>query len=141
MPRLFALFVLAAALVACRTQPLDFDGGVPGASGDMAGVVTSGRDLAVHVGPDLHAAPTSCCGAPGNPGNELGVGQFCQVSSDCTGKANICAAMFQADLTFCTEPCLMGGSPTQCGSGAQCQCGNGQCACIPGECVMPPPGC
>ncbi len=142
MPRLAALIVLALAVVACRTPPLDYDGGLPGGGGgggaDLAGPVGS-HDLAVPR--DLHAAPTSCCGAPGNPGNELGVGQFCQTSSDCTGKANLCAAMFSATFTFCTMQCTMGGGNAQCGSGAQCQCNGGQCGCVPGECLMPPPGC
>jgi hypothetical protein len=145
MPRLFALLLLVSALAACRTPPLDFDGGVPGTA-DLAGGGGGGgggggsRDLA--VAPDLHSTPTSCCGVPGNPGNELGVGKFCQNSTDCAGeKANICAATFASGLNFCTQVCTMGGGNGQCGSGAQCQCGMGQCACIPGECVMPPPGC
>jgi len=142
MPRLFALLLLVSALAACRTPPLDFDGGVPGTA-DLAGGGGGGggsRDLA--VAPDLHSTPTSCCGVPGNPGNELGVGKFCQSSFDCTSqKANICASTFAPNLTFCTTGCMMGGDPAQCGSGAVCQCANMQCACVPGECLMPPPGC
>src|SRR4051794_1945100 len=139
MPRLFALLLLL--LAACRTPPLDFDGGVPGSVVDMA-VDGHGRDLAMPVRRDLAGIPTSCCGKPGNPGNELGVGKFCQDSLDCTSiKATICAATFSPNLTFCTFSCSMTGPANQCGSGAQCQCANGQCACIPGECAMPPPGC
>ena len=137
MPRLFALLLLLCTAVGCRTPPLDFDGGLP--PGDLAG--GGGRDLA--VGPDLHAAPTSCCGAPGNPGNELGVGKFCQTTIDCASQqANLCAATFAPGLTFCTQSCTMGGGNAQCGSGGICQCaGQGQCACVPAECVTPPPGC
>jgi len=137
MRSLFALLLLLS-LAACRTPPLDFgDGGDE--TGDLAGTPRS-RDMAGL--PDLKATPTSCCGVPGNPGNELGVGKFCQSSFDCTSqKANICASTFAPNLTFCTTGCMMGGDPAQCGSGAVCQCANMQCACVPGECLMPPPGC
>jgi hypothetical protein len=139
MPRLVALLLLVSVAGACRTQPLDFDGGVPG--GDLAGNPT-GRDLAVRGPRDMRATPISCCGVAGNPGNELGVGKFCQDTLDCSSQtANICASTFAPNLTFCTKPCMMGGGDAQCGSGAQCQCANNQCACIPGECIMPPPGC
>ena len=138
MPRLAALLLLLSA-VACRTPPIDFDGGLPPGAADMAG----GRgDLPPRQPPDLRATPTSCCGVPGNPGNELGVGKFCQTSTDCANTlAPLCASTLAPNLTFCTKSCVMGGGAGQCGSGAQCQCAQGQCACIPGECVMPPPGC
>jgi hypothetical protein len=139
MPRLFALLLLLCA--ACRTPPLDYDGGVPGGGADLA-VNGMGRDLATHGSRDLSGTPTSCCGKVGNPGNEFGVGKFCQDSLDCTSiQATICATTFAPNLTFCTMSCTMNGSNSQCGSGAQCQCAMGQCACIPGECTMPPPGC
>src|SRR5690348_1172637 len=139
-----SLFAMLLLLAACRTAPLDFDGGAPD-SDLAAGAVDGGRhDLATTGNRDLAGIPTSCCGKQGNPGNELGVGRFCQDSLDCqtAPQAHICAATFQATLTFCTMACSMSGPPNQCGSGAMCQCGgNGQCACIPGECTMPPPGC
>ncbi|HEX6837724.1 MAG TPA: hypothetical protein VF334_14180 [Polyangia bacterium] len=138
MRRLFALLLLLAA---CRTPPLEFGdgGGEPGAA-DLAGPSVR-RDMAAPR--DLHSTPTSCCGVAGNPGNELGVGKFCQTAMECAGqKANICASSFAPNLTFCTLPCTMGGGNAQCGSGATCQCGGAnQCACVPGECLMPPPGC
>ena len=138
MPRVAALIVLLLTVAACRTPPLDFDGGVPGA--DLAG--QAGHDLALTQPPDLHFTPTSCCGVPGNPGNELGVGKFCMQSLDCTSQqANICAATFAPNLTFCTKGCTMGGGNAQCGSGGVCQCANMQCACVPAECITPPPGC
>ncbi|MCU1278534.1 MAG: hypothetical protein JWM53_2080 [bacterium] len=138
MPRLFALLLLLSA--ACRTPPLDYDGGVPGGNVDMTD--GHGRDLAAPRTRDLAGIPTSCCGKAGNPGNEFGVGKFCQDSLDCVSiKATICASTFAPNLTFCTMSCTMNGGNAQCGSGAQCQCANGQCACVPGECTMPPPGC
>jgi hypothetical protein len=140
MPRLAALLVLVSVAVGCRTPPIDFDGGLPPGASDLA--VGVSRDLAASRPRDLHATPTSCCGAPGNPGNELGVGLFCQTSTDCASvQASTCASTFAPNLNFCTKSCVMGGGTAQCGSGAQCQCAQGQCACIPGECVMPPPGC
>jgi hypothetical protein len=140
MPRLFALLLLVS-VVGCRTPPIDTDGGLPGSAVDMA-VNGHGRDLATQPVHDLSGIPTSCCGKPGNPGNELGVGKFCQDSLDCTSiKANICASTFAPNLNFCTLACSMNGGNAQCGSGAQCQCAMGQCACVPGECTMPPPGC
>ncbi|HEY1585558.1 MAG TPA: hypothetical protein VGH63_07705 [Polyangia bacterium] len=138
MPRLFALLVVLSAL-GCRTPPLDYDGGVPGGSSDFA-VVGSVHDM--HSTRDLSGPPTSCCGVAGNPGNEDGVGKFCQDSTDCASQqANICATTFAPNLTFCTMACMTNGSNSECGSGAQCQCAQNQCACVPGECVTPPPGC
>jgi hypothetical protein len=143
MRRLFAVLLLLAA---CRTQPLDFDGGFPGAdlAGGASDLSVGGRDLAVGgrdfaVGRDLHGTPTSCCGVVGNPGNELGVGKFCLDALDCqsTPAAKVCVSQ----LHFCTKTCTPNGPPSQCGSGAMCQCAGAQCACIPGECTMPPPGC
>jgi hypothetical protein len=133
-------FGLLLLLCACRTPPLLFgDGGTFGVDDlAVAGNVDMRRPR------DLHSTPTSCCGMPGNPGNEQGVGKFCMSSGDCTGQqANICATAVDPTFTFCIKLCSPNGGNAQCGSGAQCQCGMGgmQCACVPGECTMPPPGC
>lgn len=138
-----SLFGLLLLLCACRTPPLDFgDGGGARPGSDLA-VAGGSHDLARPR--DLHVTPTSCCGVPGNPGNEQGVGKFCKTSADCMGQpANLCATVADPSFTFCIKLCTPGGGNAQCGSGAQCQCGMGgamQCACIPGECQMPPPGC
>ncbi|HXU68485.1 MAG TPA: hypothetical protein VN947_04110 [Polyangia bacterium] len=139
MPRLLALLLLVS-VAACRTPPLDYDGGVPGST-DLA-VTNRSHDMRGPTTRDLSGTPISCCGVAGNPGNEDGVGKFCQATMDCLGqKANICATTFAPTLTFCTMACTTNGSNTECGSGAQCQCAQSQCACVPGECVMPPPGC
>jgi hypothetical protein len=134
-----SVFALLLLLAACRTRPLDFDGGVPGGI-DLAAPLGS-HDLAAPGMRDLAGTPTSCCSTPGNPGNELGVGKYCQDSLDCTGGVNLCASTIAPNLLFCTKACTMNGGNAQCGSGAQCQCAGTQCACVPGECLMPPPGC
>src|ERR1700744_1215250 len=126
MPRLFALLLLVSAL-GCRTPPFDTDGGLV-TTEDMA-ISSGSRDM--RAPRDLRATPTSCCGVEGNPGNELGVGKFCQGSTDCAGaQANICGTTFAPNLTFCTMACMTDGSTTECGSGAQCQCAQNQCACV-----------
>jgi hypothetical protein len=133
----FAVLLLAA----CRTPPLDFDGGAPPPPVGAIDMAHAPRDLAVAVPPDLAMpSPTSCCSTPGNPGNELGVGKYCDQLSDCAGQpANLCATLGDPSAHFCTRACTPGQS--DCGSGATCQCAGQQCACIPGECLMPPPGC
>lgn len=131
----FAVLLLAA----CRTPPLDFDGGTapPPPVVDLA---HGPRDLSSSKPHDLAAPPTSCCGVPGNPGNELGVGKYCDTLADCAGlKANLCATVGNPNAHFCTRACTPG--QPDCGSGATCQCVGMQCGCIPGECLMPPPGC
>src|SRR4051812_2031467 len=140
MRSLFGLLLLVAA---CRTPPLDYDGGVPGTDLATGTSADGGGRHDMSAARDLAGPPTSCCGAPGNPGNELGVGRFCMDSVDCQSvNANICASTFAPTLTFCTMACSMNGPAKQCGSGATCQCGaQGQCACIPGECTTAPPGC
>src|SRR3954469_277454 len=131
--------LLVLALSACRTPPLDFDGG-PQAGSDLAGT-DFGRVVDLAAPGDMHNTPTSCCGAPGNPGNEKGVGKFCNTSLDCTGRpANVCSSTFSPIFHFCTKAC-MPTVPGDCGSGASCQCVNMNCICAPGECVTPPPGC
>lgn len=137
-----SVFALLLLLCACRTPPLDFDGGVPGSDLAVGGDAGAGRDLAGPRTQDLSGSPTSCCGKAGNPGNELGVGKFCQSSTDCLSKpARTCATTFAPTLTFCTMACSMNGPTNQCGSGAICQCAQSQCACVPSECITPPPGC
>src|SRR6476469_5447928 len=134
MRSLFALLLLVAA---CRTQPLDFDGGVPGSDLATGTTVDGGGRRDMSTPRDLSGPPTSCCSTPGNPGNVFGVGRFCMDSVDCQSvNAKICASTFAPTLNFCTMACSMNGPPSQCGSGAMCQCGaQGQCACIPGECT------
>lgn len=130
----FAVLLLAA----CRTPPLDFDGGTTAPPPGSVDLAHGARDLAVAPRSDMWIPPpTSCCGQPGNPGNELGVGKYCQQHSDCAGQGDYCT--FGAMAQFCSRAC----KPDQndCGSGATCLCSFEGCGCIPDECIKPPPGC
>ncbi|MDW8283099.1 MAG: hypothetical protein RMK29_15385 [Myxococcales bacterium] len=114
----------------------------------MAGCPTApgGEDLRMPVDMALN----SCCGMPGDKGNELGVGLFCRASPDCKGtgmfKAFLCSSAGntpQRSTYFCTFLCeQQDGGSNQCGTGASCQCDGRGCACVPDICVTNPiPGC
>jgi hypothetical protein len=78
------------------------------------------------------------CGAPGDQGNELGIGKYCGSISDCNGTmAPLCSSLGDKDTHFCTKTCPMG-STTACGTGAECVCNAGnQCGCTPSACLGP----
>jgi hypothetical protein len=80
------------------------------------------------------------CGSPGDSGNALGVGKYCTMIADCfsNSQAKICAVIGDPTAHFCTMQCTSGGSPTQCGDNATCQCGAGGCGCTPNICVGMP---
>ncbi len=100
---------------------------------------------------DMSKAPdmafASSCGFPGDKAvNSLGVGQFCQMLSDCEApagsmgwKAALCSTIGDATSHFCTFVCdaTMAG---QCGSGASCVCNGIGCGCTPAACVPPDGG-
>jgi hypothetical protein len=92
----------------------------------------------------------SACGQPCDPGNSLGVGQFCNHIPDCTNtpQAHLCSSFGSASTHFCTFRCSLpdaatddGGDgglpfPTDCGEGAICTCDNsGNCGCTPATCL------
>ena len=64
---------------------------------------------------------SSSCGHPGDQGNELGVGKFCQMISDCntTPNASICSNLGDVTTFFCTRTCQGDAGNDQCGTGAQ----------------------
>lgn len=78
----------------------------------------------------------SICGEPGDVGNEVGVGKFCETLNDCsdTVDARLCANLGDEDAHFCTRTCTEGDSSV-CGTGATCTCGNGGCGCTPDACL------
>jgi hypothetical protein len=90
--------------------------------------VTTGLDSSVARDPNAN------CVKPGAPGNENGVGQYCEKAADCT-KDTFCTATFGSltppDHWFCTTLCVKG---TECGSSAYCDQSTGTSACVPTAC-------
>ena len=78
----------------------------------------------------------SFCGHPGDTGNDIGVGKYCNTLSDCNGNkmATLCATLGNAQAHFCTKTCPMG-STDQCGMNATCVCQGGSCGCTPNSCL------
>ena len=114
--------------------------GVSDLSGTTSDLLQSSSDLAATGGGNDGGTSGLCCGQPGDPGNELGVGKYCTGFTECMGsKAAFCANLGgDQKLHFCTMTCTMGGS---CGSGATCQCQGGQCGCVPDSCLNMPSTC
>jgi hypothetical protein len=83
----------------------------------------------------------SSCGRPGDPGNELGVGKFCQKNSECqaNSKATLCTNPVNPENYFCTFACTKNGPPDQCGTKARCACQGNLCGCFPTACDGPLP--
>jgi hypothetical protein len=128
--RLGALVVAlaAAGVVGAATFACSSDSSSPSSSAD------AGADAALGGGgPD---AAASICGHPGDEGNSLGVGKFCQYSSDCEGnsRAKLCAIIGDDTAFFCTFLCDADGGPDQCGENARCACNGGPCGCFPLAC-------
>jgi hypothetical protein len=74
------------------------------------------------------------CGKAGDPGNSLGVGQYCQADSDCSKNsfAKFCTAAHQAGAPpFCTSICQ---TDADCGTGASCTSSMGLKGCVPNAC-------
>lgn len=81
----------------------------------------------------------STCGHPGDTGNDMGVGKFCQTQADCsqTAAAGLCSIIGDSTTHFCTHTCTSTGSADQCGSDATCECNSSnQCGCTPNACLM-----
>jgi hypothetical protein len=96
----------------------------------LIGAACGGGDAAP---PD---ALQSICGQPGDEGNEVGVGKFCETLTDCsdTDDAPLCANLGDPQAYFCTRTCTEGDSSV-CGTDAECTCGNGGCGCTPTACL------
>lgn len=100
-------------------------------------------DAGSDAAPD--ASFKSDCGKPGDPGNSLGVGKFCeQTIADCGGnsKARLCTTLDPQGSAnfFCTFRCDPTKDPTDvCGAEARCACnGDGSsCGCFPTRCDGP----
>jgi len=79
----------------------------------------------------------SDCGHPGDMGNALGVGMFCQSVADCVNntQATLCTTLGSATNFFCTFACKAAGPANQCGENATCECSTGGCGCFPNSCL------
>jgi hypothetical protein len=81
---------------------------------------------------------SSTCGQPGDMGNELGIGKFCNNLQDCQGtpSAQLCSIVGESTTHFCTKTCTSTGSAGQCGTNAMCECNSSnQCGCTPTACL------
>jgi len=64
----------------------------------------------------------SNCGHPGDVGNSLGIGKFCEHQSDCPSKT-LCSQLGDPDNFFCTKLCAGGDAGAdECGENAVCAC-------------------
>jgi hypothetical protein len=78
----------------------------------------------------------STCGHPGDMGNEVSIGKFCEDGTMCVSTAPLCSNIGDASTHFCTRTCPMGDNSV-CGTGAQCTCNSSnQCGCTPTVCLM-----
>lgn len=94
---------------------------------------------------DQEAELHSCCGQPGDVGNELGVGKFCFTDKGCKKNkdAIYCSSAENEEgdhkSYFCTMPCDPANPVNTCGGGAACTCEeNGACGCAPVLCIENP---
>jgi hypothetical protein len=85
----------------------------------------------------------STCGHPGDVGNELGIGKFCNDLADCQNNmsAALCSILGDSTTHFCTKTCSGSGSAGQCGTATTCACQgsgtSGPCGCTPTVCLGP----
>jgi hypothetical protein len=103
----------------------------------IAGACSSNKakpDAAIDASVD---AFMSTCGEPGDVGNDVGVGKFCNSLSDCSGtSAPLCSSFGDPTTHFCTKTCSATGSADQCGTNATCECNSGnECGCTPNSCL------
>jgi hypothetical protein len=103
--------------------------------------VTTVPDSSVDAAPAEAAPgrdPNANCVKPGAPGNENGVGQYCEKAAECSNNT-FCTATFGSltppDHWFCTKLCPVG---TECGSSAYCDKSTGTSACVPAACGPQP---
>lgn len=78
----------------------------------------------------------SDCGFPGDLGNELHIGLFCDDLADCADVGlPFCSSLGDPNTHFCTKTCTMG-STDECGTATSCTCNaNNQCGCTPNVCL------
>ena len=117
----FVVPLILSLCVACG------GGTTSGSDARVSGDMTKVRDMTF----------VSACGHPGDKGNSLGVGRFCQALSDCEGTPHptLCTILGSSDNFFCTFMCKPGDAGlTECGENARCACEGNQCGCFPTAC-------
>jgi hypothetical protein len=99
---------------------------------------SGGSDGGTDAGHKDSGMAPSICGNPGDPGNAIGVGKYCQTIDDCSAnsKATICSTIGNPGAYFCTAQCDPCTSPADfCGVGAACSCETLGCGCTPIACI------
>jgi hypothetical protein len=111
----------------------------PGCGGDDDGGSADAPPASIDAPPGGADAPASICGEPGDPGNSIGVGKYCDDLADCSGntEATICATLGNPQAHFCTKICSADAGPTDCGEMATCVCQSAGCGCTPDACLGP----
>lgn len=131
-----AVFAVASGviftLIACGG-----DDGRSSESGNTAGTAAPKQTASAGTEPTPGG---SKCGNPGDTGNALGVGRYCNGVLDCKGTKNapLCSIAGDKDTHFCTKMCDPKKSAAdECGSADMgCACDDsGQCGCTPSSCL------
>ena len=127
MRTFFSLLLLSLA-VAC------------GESGDDGGNRIDAAPERDDGGNAIDAAPgadafQTICGSPGDEGNSLGIGRFCDSLGDCLGTpdAPLCAILGDPLAHFCTKRCDP--EDDECGEDTACECDGDNCGCTPNACL------
>ena len=101
---------------------------------------TSPGPVKKDAGVDAHSSKTpgpssdaTECVLPGAKGNALGVGAYCQASSECQQGTFCTAGQAPKGAEFCTAFCA---DDTDCGEGASCYAGDPRGkGCVPAACL------
>lgn len=105
----------------------------------LGGLIScGGGDSPSPDGPAPDTEPfESDCGFPGDVGNELGIGAFCDSIQDCADIGlPFCSSLGDPNTHFCTKTCDDENDDAVCGSATECTCnGNNQCGCTPTVCL------
>jgi hypothetical protein len=128
------VFGVWAGVLGCSS---DDPGGGNSADGGNNADAAPAIDAPPPDGPPADAFDT-ICGKPGDLGNEIGVGKFCNAIGDCssTSGAKICATLGNPKAHFCTKLCQNeDAGVAACGTAATCTCGQGSCGCTPNACL------
>lgn len=127
---LASLFALTAACSSSSSSSSSSGGASDSGAKDSGGTIDAGA---------------STCGNPGDTGNAIGIGKYCNTVSECSGTsdAHICSILGDQTTHFCTKVCTApddagtdgGATENPCGDGATCTCDPRGCGCTPNACL------